>query len=282
MKENRSERLIRVDLSPPIFIHVPQAPRVERRTWLARGPGNDWHMTTVCGIDAGGAAVGLSNHTWSHLDAPYHLLEGGLTFDRLDPRLYLAARTRVVDLTTSGPERRETVDGVSYHTCIAEADLPADANQYDAVFFVTGFSALYASGYPMRDGADAHYPHITADAAARLAAIPELRIVAIDGPSVDKPHTHAAAHRTLLGRRPPVLLLETLSAERLRRAIDPLPRDLLLTIEPLRAFGPGQDGALASVYAYAPVNGEEAFFEAFVAAMRSARLAVDVGGGDCA
>jgi kynurenine formamidase len=267
------ERLVRIDLSPPVFIHVPQAPRVERRTFLERGAANEWHMSAVCGVGAKGEQVGLSNHTWSHVDAPFHLLPDGATFDALDPRQYLALRTRVVDLTASADAgRRETVAGVGYHTRIAPDDLPADAAEFDAVFFVTGFSALYASGYPMSAGADAHYPNITAEAAVQLAAHRGLRLVAIDAPSVDKPETNAAAHRTLLGRRPPVLLLETLTAERLGRAGTPLPREVLLTIEPVRAFGPGQDGALASVFAYAAAEGEEAFFGEFVRAMRTARI----------
>lgn len=269
------DRVIRIDLSPPAFIHVPQAPRVERRTILARGSENEWHMAGVCGVDAEGRQAGLSNHTWSHVDAPYHLLSDGLTFDRLNPRQYLASRTRIVDLTGSTPERRETVRGVSYHTRIAPEDLPADVGGFDAVFFVTGFSALYESGYPMTPGADEHYPNLTPEAAGRLAREPGLRLVAIDAPSVDKPETNAAAHRTLLGRRPPVLLLETLTAERLRGALNPLPREVLLTIEPLRAFGPGQDGALSSVYAYAAAQGEDAFFREFVEAMRTARLVGD-------
>ena len=36
----------------------------------------------------------MSNHTWSHLDAPYHLLGDGATFERLDPKHYLARRCR--------------------------------------------------------------------------------------------------------------------------------------------------------------------------------------------
>ena len=48
---------------------------------------------------------------------------------------------------------------------------------------------------------------------------------------------------------------------------------MLLTAEPLRALGSvRQDGALASVYAWAPQPGHEAFFEEFVEAMRTATL----------
>jgi kynurenine formamidase len=267
-------RLIRVDLSPRDFIHVPQAPRIDRHEILARDASNEWQMWGACGLDASGTRVGLSNHTWSHMDAPYHLLPHGATFDRLDPRSYLALRTRVADLTHTAPERRETIDNISYHSYIALEDLPADIEGFDAVLFVTGFSRLYGSGYPMKTGADAHYPNLTREAAERLAAQPSLRVVAIDGPSVDKPESHAIAHRILLGRHPPVLLLETLYTERLLNAVTPLPADLLLTVEPLRAFGREPDGALCSVYAYAPAPGEHAFFRTFADAMRTASLEV--------
>lgn len=273
---SRQPRLVRVDLSPPEFVHVPQAPRIERHPILARDASNEWQMWGVTGVSAAGERVGLSNHTWSHLDAPYHLLPGGATFNRLDPRSYLALRTRVVDLTGAAPERRETVDGVTYHSSIHRDDLPDDLDGFDAVLLVTGFSALYASGYPMRPGADAHYPSLMPDAARDLAALAELRVVAIDGPSVDKPDSHAAAHRILLGRQPvPVLLLETLTTERLRAAVRPLPQEVLLTVEPLRAHGPEADGALSSVYAYVAADGEDGFYLSFVEAMRTARLVAD-------
>ena len=265
--------LTRYDLSPADYVHVPQAPRIERPEILRRGGDNEWQMWGVAGRTADGGRTGVSNHTWSHLDAPYHLLGHGSTFERLDPAHYLAADAIVVDLTRTAPERRETVDGVNYHTRIDTDDLPPSIADCEAVLLVTGFAALYATGYPMREGADAHYPHVTRAAAERLAAQPRLRLIGIDGPSVDKPETLAAAHRTLLGRQPPVLLLETLTFERMRRDSPALPDRVLLTVEPLRAFGPGgQDGALSSVYAYAPGPGEDAVFLEFSAAMRGARV----------
>jgi hypothetical protein len=69
-----------------------------------------------------------------------------------------------------------------------------------------------------------------------------------------------------------VLLLETLTFERLRAHVRPLPSRVLLTIEPLRAFGTDADGALASVYAYAPDPGEDEMFAQFGRALRSSRL----------
>ena len=271
-------RLIRIDLSPPDYVHVPQAPRVERQPILSRGPGNEWQMWGVYGVDRSGQRVGLSNHTWSHLDAPFHLLADGKSFDRLDPAHYLALRTRVVDLTSApAADRREVVEGVAYHTRIDMADLPTDLEGYDAVLFATGFSALYTRRYPMQEGADVHYPNVTRGAAECLASVRSLKVVAIDAPSVDKPESHAIAHRVLLGRQPePVLLLETLTVDRMRAQWPHhLPREVLLTVEPLRALGGvRQDGALSSVYAWAPAHGDETFFAVFSEAVRTARLVI--------
>jgi kynurenine formamidase len=282
--------LLRVDLSPSDYIHVPQAPRIERREIFRREGDNPWQMMGVVGVGADGACLGLSNHTWSHVDAPFHLLGDGASLDQIPPAQYLANRARVVDLTAaakprrSAPEmspeareggRRETIDGVDYHSLIDADDLPSDLDACDALLFVTGFGALIDRGYPMRPDADYHYPSISADAAARLAAAPRLKLVALDSPTIDKPEANAVAHRTLLSRRPtPVLIVETLTCERLRRAVPALPREVILTIEPLRAFGPHPDGALASVYAWAaPSNRERAEFDAFATTVTGATLA---------
>lgn len=270
--------LLRIDLSPSDYTHVPQAPRIERREILRRGGDNPWQMMGVVGLGVDGACLGVSNHTWSHVDAPFHLLGDGASLDQIDPAQYLANRARVVDLkpgsTSVDPARTETIDGIEYHTLIDVDDLPSDLATCDALLFVTGFGALIDRGYPMRPAADYHYPGITAAAAARLAAAPRLKLVALDSPTIDKPEANAAAHRTLLSRRPaPVLIVETLTCERLRGALRPLPREVLLTVEPLRAFGPRPDGALASVYAWtAPSDREGAEFDAFGTTLLGARL----------
>jgi kynurenine formamidase len=271
MNQLGSSQLIRVDLSPADYVHVPQAPRIERRAIFARGGDNEWQMSGVIGVTETGEQMGISNHTWSHLDAPYHLLADGASLDEIDPRHYLASLARVIDLTMSATQRRETIDGVDYHSRIDVADLPDDLEGYDALLFVTGFGALIDRGYPMTAGADHHYPNVTPAAAERIAGIESLCLVGIDSPSFDKPETKAAAHRILLGRRPtPILLLETLTCERLRRACNPLPRKVLLTVEPLRAYGHRPDGALASVYAYAASDTDTPQFNTFAALMREA------------
>ena len=110
---------LRVDLSPADYTHVPQAPRIERRVILARDAANPWQMRGVVGVDAAGGAAGVSNHTWSHVDAPFHRLAAGATLDHIAPAHYLASRTRVVDLTSGGDlsagasARRETIRGVT-------------------------------------------------------------------------------------------------------------------------------------------------------------------------
>lgn len=266
-------QLIRIDLSPSDYVHVPQAPRVERRPIFSRGGDNEWEMSGVLGVAEDGGCAGISNHTWSHIDAPYHLLADGAGLDEIDPRHYLATMARVVDLTQSDSERRETINGVDYHSQIDLEDLPEDMSGCEALLFVTGFGALIDGGYPMSPGADGHYPNVTERAAVRIAASKSIRLLGIDSPSFDKPETKAIAHRTLLGRRPvPVLLLETLTCERMRRAMEPLPREVLLTVEPLRAYGPRPDGALTSVYAYASPGEEDSRFREFARLMIEARL----------
>jgi kynurenine formamidase len=273
---NPSAAVCRVDLSPPDYAHVPQAPRIERRVILARDASNPWQMRGVLGIGADGRALGISNHTWSHVDAPFHRLAQGPTLDRLPPAHYLASRTRVVDLSAStAVARRETIQGVNYHSLIDADDLPAALDGFDAVLFVTGFGPLIEQGYPMTDGADDHYPSVTRAAAEQLAAVSSLRLIALDSPTIDKPPADGIAHVTLLGRTPaPVLLVETLTCERLRRAASPLPVEGLLTVEPLRAFGPDPDGALASVYFYFPRHPQQtAEFDTFSSVLRGATLA---------
>ncbi len=206
------------------------------------------------------------------MDAPFHRLAHGATLDRIAPAHYLASRTRVVDLSSSNARaQREVVRGTDYHSLIDADDVPDGLEGYDAVLFVTGFGPLIEQGYPMTDGADEHYPSLTRAAAERLAAVSSLRLIAIDSPTIDKPPADGIAHVALLGRTPPVLLVETLTCERLRRAASPLPAEGLLTVEPLRAFGPEPDGALASVYFYYPRDSQQtAAFDAFSSVLRDA------------
>ncbi|HKF58488.1 MAG TPA: cyclase family protein [Blastocatellia bacterium] len=268
--------IVRIDLSPSDYVYVPQAPRIERRPIFARDGQNEWEMWGVLGIGQSGEQLGISNHTWSHLDAPYHLISDGASLNEIDPMDYLVSMARVVDLSVSDSSRRETIGGIDYHSRIDVSDLPADLGEErdcDAVLFVTGFGALIDKGFPMTGGADEHYPNLTQDAAELVASLSHIKLVAIDSPSFDKPETNAIAHRILLGRRPkPVLLLETLTCERLRGEFPTLPKRVLLTAEPVRAYGEKPDGALASAFAYAAVSSDQGPFDLFAEGMRSARL----------
>jgi kynurenine formamidase len=269
--------IVRVDLSPSDYVYVPQAPRIERRPIFARDDQNEWEMWGVIGVGESGEQLGISNHTWSHLDAPYHLIADGASLDEIDPADYLVSMARVVDLSVSDSSRREAIDGIEYHSRIDVSDLPADleveTKGCDALLFVTGFGALIEKGFPMTARADEHYPNLTQDAAELVASLTHIKLAAIDSPSFDKPETKAIAHRILLGRRPkPVLLLETLTCERLRSAFGTLPKRVLLTAEPLRAYGKKPDGALASAFAYAPITRDDVAFQAFAESLLSVRL----------
>src|SRR5262249_46930407 len=208
-------RLLKIDLSPSDYVYVPQAPRIERRPIFARDGQNEWEMWGVLGVGESGEQLGVSNHTWSHLDAPYHLIAGGASLDEIDPADYLATIAKVIDLSGSDRSRRESIDGVDYHSRIDVDDLPPDleaaTEDCDALLFITGFGALIDKGFPMTARADEHYPNLTKEAAELVASLRHIKLAAIDSPSFDKPETKAIAHRVLLGRGPkPVLLLETL------------------------------------------------------------------------
>ncbi len=71
----------------------------------------------------------------------------------------------------------------------------------------------------------------------------------------------------------PVILLTSLSETTdIIRGMECLPTEILLTVEPLRAYGERPDGALASVYAYAPPGAEDSQFNSFVELMCGAKV----------
>ena len=160
-------------------------------------PDNEWHMWTAGSVTAEGERLGLSNHTWSHLDAPFHLLPDG--------RDVRAARSAAL------PGARRPARRPHRHRSRSPRDRrrrqlphpnrrrgPAAGPRRSRGGAVRDRLRRALRGRNIRcsDGADAHYPHVTREAAAkRLAALPNLRVAGIDGPSFDKPETNAAAHR---------------------------------------------------------------------------------------
>ncbi len=74
---------------------------------LAAWPGDDPFayretLTLRAGDDSNCASIALGVHCGTHLDAPYHYIDGGTTVDRIDPEL-LIGPCLVIDLRDAGP-----------------------------------------------------------------------------------------------------------------------------------------------------------------------------------
>jgi len=102
---------------------------------------------TVARDRAGGSAyetrVTLNLHTGTHLDAPFHILEGGSTSDVMDPGR-LITRCRVLDL--SGAEDRITRQDLEDHAVEADDFIILKTRNSKSDTFDYGFVFLDESG----------------------------------------------------------------------------------------------------------------------------------------
>ena len=86
--------LTRYDLSPPDYVHVPQAPRIERPEILRRGGDNEWQMWGVAGVTRDGERTGCPTTPGRTSMRRFTFWATGPTFERLDPRHYSGGRCR--------------------------------------------------------------------------------------------------------------------------------------------------------------------------------------------
>ena len=120
----------------------------------------------------------FSSHAGTHVDPPFHLIEGGITVDKL-PLEMLMGRARVVEVTA--PCIDETV--------LEEFDFTVDAR----VLFKTRNSYLWSQKAFVKD-----YVYIT-PGAARSLVNDGIKVVGIDYLSVDKFDAEPDTHMALLG-----------------------------------------------------------------------------------
>jgi arylformamidase len=134
----------------------------------------------------------MGSHTGTHVDAPAHLFAGGMTVDRL-PLNVLFGPARVLDARPAGRH----IDAAFLSTChlAGAARLLFRTDNEDLLpdKFNAGHSCL------TKDGAE----FIVNETKARLVGIDYLSIEGGDD-------LRFPAHRTLLGARPPVFILEGL------------------------------------------------------------------------
>ncbi len=156
----------------------------------------------------------LTTHTGTHVDAPYHFLEDGPTVDQLDLDI-LVGPAAVYDF-----RGRTSITG--------EVLARAGVGSVPRALLRTDNSRWIRTG-PLPDVP----AHLTEDAARHLID-KGIRLVGIDGLTVDAPDT-AVAHSVLL--RAGVIILETLDLSQVE------PGDYKLICLPLRLIG--LDGAPA-------------------------------------
>jgi arylformamidase len=134
--------------------------------------------------------LSLGTHTGTHLDAPAHVVPGGLAVDQI-PLDLLCGPARVLDLTAAGLEIGE------------DALARFDWRDVHRVLLKT------ASG-PLLDGPFCpRFAHLTVGAARLLRERTQVRLVGIDTLSVEaEPCPGLPVHHALLGAEPPIILLE--------------------------------------------------------------------------
>lgn len=160
----------------------------------------------------------LTTHTGTHIDAPAHFVEGGLTVDRL-PLEILIGKARVIELPARERVERKDLEAL---------DLRDDLR----VLIKTRMS-----GQMLKPDYQEDHVYVTADAARYLAQA-GIKLVGFDYLSIDRfGSVDFPAHQALLGKG--VVVLEGLDLSEVE------PGEYDMTCLPLRVGG--GDGAPARV-----------------------------------
>ncbi len=259
--------LIRYDLSLPCYFSNAPAPGVAALPQLRRAQPQGLYMRGEIGEKRDGSPRPITAHNTTHLDAPFHFYEEGQDIAALLNRRSLPAAdgpvlARVVLLGgRPGSPGAHVRDGVTYCEAVDKALLPstAELRGYEALVVLTGFGELMAaprSGQfqPDTDGYF-HIPYLTADAVEHIVAA-GVSLLGIDSMTIEpqlsaEPHRMGSdAHFRLLGRKPPVLILEGLNGASLQANVGFAPAEVLLHVIPRRVNAAGADGAHSRVFAY--------------------------------
>jgi kynurenine formamidase len=140
-------------------------------------------------------SIHFSNHLGTHLDAPSHIVKGGMTLDRI-PLATLIGKAVLIDFSYKGKKDR-----------ITRKDLQAHGNMLTKgarVLVRTGWDSQYGSPLFFQD-----FPCLTLEAAQELAER-GIALLGMDTPSpspVDDPEQ--GIHKTLLDAG--IVLLECLT-----------------------------------------------------------------------
>jgi arylformamidase len=134
----------------------------------------------------------LGSHAGTHLDAPAHFVAGGQGVDRA-PLGVLCGPCRVVDATRAGP-------------ALGAAFLSGQGLEDEARVLLRTANESLLPGTFREDHA-----HLTLDGARYLRERTQVRLVGIDYLSIEGPGDASfPVHHCLLGREPPIYVLESL------------------------------------------------------------------------
>ncbi len=157
-----------IDLSfpfdPQLFPNDESAPHPSLTVTILR---------TADGKKPGGAEITLNDHIGTHLDAPLHLVPGGLSIEQIPFDRFYGTGV-VLDIPKASNEG------------VTELDLrsaPPGVESEDVVLISTGWDArLTKSDYA------SHHPYLTEDAARWLVS-KRVKLIGMDVQSVDLPHS---------------------------------------------------------------------------------------------
>ncbi len=152
-----------IDLSLPLTANTPvypgdPLPRITRAATLKK-EGYNLHQ------------LEMATHSGTHIDAPFHMLAGGLTLDRLDPSLF-AARGVIIPVTGKLPGEEITIE-----------DLAGNKNSLSP-----GTAVLFHTGWDKKIGSRHYYQHpCLSTAACRYLLDRKIRTFGTDAMGLDSP-----------------------------------------------------------------------------------------------
>ena len=170
----------RIEETMPVF---PGDPQPELREIMTLGQ-------DYCTVQS----IRFNNHIGTHLDAPSHFIEGGMTVDQITLET-LIGNAIILDCTHKGK-----------NDLITEKDIQPHQHRIDAdsrILIKTGWDKHFTSSAYYE-----HFPCLTPESAAHLASL-KIRLLGLDTPSpspLDDPEQ--VIHKTLLGAG--VVLVESL------------------------------------------------------------------------
>lgn len=259
-------RLIRYDLSLPYYFTYPPAPTVNTRAMIPRQPESRLYIRGEFGIKPDGKPRPISAHNTTHLDAPYHFDPGGEELAGiLNNGEFAGDRPCLARVVWLGGEPALPGafirDGVTYCEGVGSGVLPGvdELKDYEALVLLTGFGRIMevAAGEPFTPATDGafHLPYLQPDAVELILAA-GLSLVAIDSntvepqTSIDPLRFGSQVHLTLLGHRPPVLIVEGLGGGSLEEKVGFMPAEALLQMVPRRVNEIGADAAHSRALLY--------------------------------